>query len=127
MPIPPLKRSYIERALEKLLPELDQIKASPHESTRFDLLWKGRRFPPKVVVSRAVKLEHGVDLPESEFSGGTHAGQANAVLENLGFVIVPKGKTSVRLPLALFGRYSRKEAFAAAGVHYDPQRTKPRT
>ena len=111
----------MERALSQLLSELDGIKAGPHESTKFDLLWKGRHFQPMVVVSRAVKIEHGIDLPESEFSGGTHAGQANAVLEGLGFVIVPKGKTSVRLPLELFGRYSRKDAFAAVGIHYDPQ------
>jgi len=121
MPIPPLKRSSVESALEALLRELDEIKAGPHESTKYDLLWKGRRFPPKVVVTRAVKIEHGVDLPESEFSGGTHSGQANAVLETLGFVIVPKETRAVRLPLELFGRYGRKEVFAAVGIHYAPQ------
>jgi hypothetical protein len=121
MAIPPLKTSSVERALEGMLPQLDQIKAGAHESAKYDLLWKGRRFPPKVVVSRAVKLEHGVDLPESEFSGGTHAGQASTILESLGFVIVPKQTSAVRLPLALFGRYGRKEAFGAVGVHYDPQ------
>jgi hypothetical protein len=122
MPIPPLKRSSVERALDALLPKLDQIKAGPHESTKYDLLWKGHRFPPKVVVTRAVKIEHGVELPESEFSGGTHPGQANAVLETLGFVIVPKETTAVRLPLELFGRYGRKEAFAAVGIQYAPQK-----
>lgn len=111
MPIPPLKRSSVESALEALLPELDQIKTGPHESTKYDLLWKGRPFPPKVVVTRAVKIEHGVHLPESEFSGGTHSGQANAVLEGLKFTIVTKEAAAVRLPLELFGRYGRKEAF----------------
>ncbi|MGC1646660.1 MAG: hypothetical protein WA741_12585, partial [Candidatus Sulfotelmatobacter sp.] len=108
MPIPLLKRSSVERALEALLPELNHIKAGPHESTKYDLLWKGRRFPPKVVVTRAVKIEHGVELPESEFSGGTHSGQANAILESLGFTIVPKEAGAVQLPLELFGRYGRK-------------------
>lgn len=121
MSIPSLKASSVERALESLLPQLQRIKAGPHESTKYDLLWKGHRFPPKVVISMAVKLEHGVDLPESEFSGGTHSGQANAILENLGFEIVPKQNNTVRLPLELFSRYGRKEAFAAVGVHYDPQ------
>ncbi len=121
MPIPPLKHSSVERALETLLPKLDQIKAGPHESTKYDLLWKGHRFPPKVVITRAVKIEHGVDLPESEFSGGAHPGQANVVLESLGFVIVTKETNAVRLPLELFGRYSRKEAFAAVGTQYAPQ------
>src|SRR5580692_6713556 len=121
MSIPSLKTSSVERALERLLPELHRINASPHESTKYDLLWKGHRFPPKVVVSKAVKLEHGVELPESEFSGGAHSGQANTILESLGFMIVPKQTSAVRLPLGLFGRYGRKEAFAAVGVHYDPQ------
>ena len=57
-------------------------------------------FPPKVVVTRAVKIEHGVDLPESEFSGGTHPGQANAVLEALKFVIVPKKAGAVQCHLS---------------------------
>ena len=121
MPIPLLKRSSVERALEALLPELNHIKAGPHESTKYDLLWKGRRFPPKVVVTRAVKIEHGVELPESEFSGGTHSGQANAILESLGFTIVPKEAGAVQLPLELFGRYGRKEAFTTVGIQYDPQ------
>jgi hypothetical protein len=121
MPIPQLKRLSVERALETLLPELDKIKAGPHESTKYDLLWKGHRFPPKVVVTRAVKIEYSVDLPESEFSGGNHPGQANAVLEGLRFTIVPKEGGAVRLPLELFGRYGRKEAFATVGIQYDPQ------
>jgi len=121
MSIPSLKTSSVERALKSLLPELHRIKAGPHESTKYDLLWKGHRFPPKVVISKAVQLEHGVDLPESEFSGGTHSGQANAILQNLGFEILPKQKSPVRLSLELFGRYGRKEGFAAVGVHYDPQ------
>lgn len=121
MAIPPLKTSSVERALESLLPELHRIKAGRHESTKYDLLWNGHLFPPKVVVSKVVKLEHGVDLPESEFSGGTHSGQTNAILENLGFEIVPKQRSAVRLPLELFERYGRKDAFAAVGVHYDPQ------
>jgi hypothetical protein len=121
MPIPPLKASSVERALKQLLPQLDQIKAGPHDSTKYDLLWKGHRFPPKVVVSRAVQIEHGQPLPESEFSGGTHSGQANVILEQLGFVIVPKQSNRVALPLELFGRFGRKEIYATVGVQYDQQ------
>ncbi len=121
MPIPPFKASSVEKALEQLLPQLEEIKASGRDSTKYDLLWKGHRFPPKVVVRTAVEIEHGVALPESEFSGGRHAGHANAVLEALGFVIVPKNSISVRLPLELFGRYGRKEALASVGIKYDSQ------
>ena len=53
MPIPPLKKSSVERALEQLLPELDAIKEGPHNSRDYNLFWKGHRFPPKVVISRA--------------------------------------------------------------------------
>ena len=120
MSIPPIRAASVERALESLVPELHRIKGGSHESTKYDVLWKGQRFPPKVVVARAVKLEHGIDLPESEFSGGTHPGQANAVLEDLGFAVVPKAITG-SLPLTLFGRYGRKEAFTAVGIHYDSQ------
>jgi hypothetical protein len=121
MPIPSFKASSVEKALEQLLPQLDEITASTHDSTKYDLLWRGHRFPPKVVVRKAVEIEHGIDLPESEFSGGRHSGQANAVLEARGFVIVPKDSSGVRLPLGLFGRYGRKDAFASIGIKYDPQ------
>jgi hypothetical protein len=34
---------------------------------------------------------------------------------------VPKEAGAARLPLELFGRYGRKEAFATVGIQYDPQ------
>jgi len=121
MSIPSLTASSVERALQQLLPKLTQIRSGPHDSTKYDLLWKGYRFPPKVVVSRAVEIEHGTSFPESKFSGGTHSNQANAVLKSLGFEIVPKETSVVLLPLQLHGRYGRKEAFASVGSQYNPQ------
>jgi hypothetical protein len=105
MAIPQLKASSIEKALAELLPRLPELRLSVHESRKYDLLWRGNRFPPKVVIRQAVQIEHGIDLPESEFSGGKQTGQANAVLEACGFLIVPKAVDSVRLALELFGRY----------------------
>jgi hypothetical protein len=81
MPIPSFKAPSVKKALEQLLPQLAEIKASTHDSTKYDLLWRGHRFPPKVVVRKAVEIEHGIDLPESDFSGGTHAGQANGAVK----------------------------------------------
>jgi len=121
MPIPALTSSSIQKALEELLPRLNEIRAGVHDSTKYDLLWHGHRFPPKVVIRKAVQIEHGIDLPESEFSGGGHAGQANAILEAFGFVIVSKTADTTQLPLELFSRYGRKEIFAVVGVKYDPQ------
>ena len=122
MGIPALKAESITKALKELLPKLDEIKAGPHDSTKYDLLWRGYRFPPKVVVSTAVRIHYGKNLPESGFSGGRGAGQANHVLQELGFVIVPKPDSKPALPLSLFGRYGRKEIYAAAGVSYDQQK-----
>jgi uncharacterized protein DUF3427 len=121
MPIPVLTSSSIQKALEELLPRLNDIRAGVHDSTKYDLIWHGHRFPPKVVIRKAVQIEHGIDLPESEFSGGRHAGQANAILEECGFVIVPKTPNTAQLPLELFSRYGRKEIFTAVRVKYDPQ------
>jgi hypothetical protein len=95
-----------------------QIKAGRHDSTKYDLLREGHRFPPKVVISRAAFIEHGLELPESDFSRGTSGGQANTVLKELGFVIVPKSTASVRLPLELSRRYGRQDVYATVGVHY---------
>jgi 5-methylcytosine-specific restriction protein A len=65
----------------------------PHEfgeSTRYDLVHNGRMYPPKAVVGIAAKFVVGQPLHPSDFSGGEGAGQANAVLEALGFDVVKK-------------------------------------
>jgi len=65
MPIPPIKASSIEKALNELLPHLNEIQAGSHDSTKYDLLWHGHRFPPKVVIRKAVQIEHGCPSPQS--------------------------------------------------------------
>src|SRR5664279_4481360 len=121
MPILSLNRESIEQALELLADQLDQIAVGPHKSRTYDLLWNGLRFPPKVVVSKAVELQYGYTFPESEFSGGEDPGHANGVLRGLGFEIVPKGDIAPALPLHLHERYGRKEIYATVGVEYDQQ------
>jgi hypothetical protein len=121
MPIPSISRASIERALELLIDDLPNIRTGRHDSTKYDLLWNGERFPPKVVVSRAVTIEHGYEFPEGEFSGGEGAGQANQVLRKLGFQIISKTPNEVALPLKLHDRFGRKEIFATQGISYDQQ------
>src|SRR5690349_19058037 len=104
MPIPPLTRESVERALAELAPTLDEIAAGPHQSIRYDLLWDGKRFPPKVVISKAVELEYGYPFPETEFSGGEDPGHANDLLRKLGFTIIEKGDAKPALPLELHKR-----------------------
>jgi hypothetical protein len=118
MPIPDITRAHVLLALEQLLPSLEEIKAGPHESKKYDLFWHGKRFPPKVVISHAVELMTGKSFPESNFSGGE--GQANAVLERVGFAIIPKG--GGELPLTLYARYMRKDIFALDDIEFSPQK-----
>src|SRR5664280_1340476 len=92
-----------------------------HKSRTYDLLWKGMRFPPKVVISKAVEVQYGYPFPESEFSGGEDQGHANDVLNELGFKIVTKSDGVPLLPLDLHQRYSRKQIYAADRVKYDQQ------
>jgi len=121
MPIPPITRVSVERALDLLREQLPEIRSGRHESTKYDLLWEGKRYPPKVVISRAVRIEHGYELPESEFSGGEGTGQANRALRALGFQVVSKSTADVSLPLVLHGRFGRREIFATQGIQYDQQ------
>jgi hypothetical protein len=121
MPIPPLKRESVERALAELVPKLTEIAAGPHQSTRYDLLWNGMRFPPKVVISKAVEIQYGHIFMESEFSGGEDPGHANDVLRKLLFEIVEKIGLEPSLPLELHRRYGRKAIYAMDGVVYDQQ------
>ena len=69
-----LEPADITQALEELQPELDTIQAGANQSTKYDLLWRGLRFPPKVVISKALELKTGRPYPVSEFSGGEAPG-----------------------------------------------------
>src|SRR5437868_11653502 len=113
MAIPEITKDHVIKAIQELLPDLAEIKAGRHESTVYDLVSNGYRLPPKVVVSRAVEIATGKPFPESRFSGGKGAGQANTVLRRLGFNIVLKRGASVALPVDLYGRYSRAEIYAS--------------
>ena len=55
------------------------------ESKFFKLLYKGKHYPPKYIVSVANKYANGAELKSSEFSGGK---ETNAFLVNLGFEII---------------------------------------
>jgi hypothetical protein len=57
-------------------------------ATTYDLLWNGRRYPPKAVLGRAYELATGRRLASSDFEGGK-AG-AVKVLSRLGFTVEPK-------------------------------------
>lgn len=59
------------------------------ESTKFDLLFEGKRYPPKRVVGVAVELAHGQPLRPYSFKGGL-ASKCFKTLARCGFAIVRK-------------------------------------
>ena len=64
-------------------------------ATRYHLIYRGRRYPPKYVVSLAAKFAVGRTLLPEEFNGGT---ETNSYLQGLGFEIVRSADSSNRKP-----------------------------
>jgi 5-methylcytosine-specific restriction protein A len=63
------------------------------ESTGYDVLFEGRRYPPKAVVGLAVGKLTGRSLGPYDFKGGLRS-KCFQVLEGHGFEIISKGETS---------------------------------
>jgi hypothetical protein len=57
------------------------------EPTKFYLVFEGRLYPPKYVLSKAARYATGTELPASKFSGGD---ESNEFLQSLGFEIKHK-------------------------------------
>ena len=83
------------------------------------MVWEGLRYPPKVVIAKALEIEYGREFTTKGFSGGESA--ANAALRKLTFTIVAKDGPTGRLPLILHHRYGRPQAYGCFGLHYDQQ------
>jgi len=73
---------------EHILAALREIDSAgvPHgrESTKFTLVYDGKPYPPKYVISLANKFANGRALSSSDFNGGT---ETNEFLHRLGFHI----------------------------------------
>jgi hypothetical protein len=76
---------------EHVLAALGKVGAAgipnDRESTKFDLIYRGERFPPKYVLSVAGRMATGVDLAPETFSGGD---ETNTYLRGLGFTVRAK-------------------------------------
>ena len=59
-------------------------------STDYDVLYAGKRYPPKAIVGIAASQKEGRPLGPSEFRGGRGT-WCFKVLTNSGFIIIPKG------------------------------------
>ena len=77
---------HVRQALDEI--DRDGIPLSA-QSTGYDLIEAGRRYPPKLVLSLASKYANGQELDRSYFSGGIDS-QAFKILRDLGFEIAAK-------------------------------------
>lgn len=78
--------THVRQAIAEI--ERDRIPTDA-ESTGYDLIESGRRYPPKYVLSLAAKHANGEELDRSTFSGGEDT-SAFRLLRSLGFEIEPK-------------------------------------
>jgi hypothetical protein len=92
MPYPQIRKQDVEQALKMI-----DAEGIPHGrgSTRYSLVTHrgGRKecYPPKLVLSYAVKARTGEALDPSQFSGGAH--HANRIFGKLGYSIERTGPT----------------------------------
>src|SRR5215211_9354632 len=79
-----IKREHILKAIE----EIKRSEIPVHrDSTRYDLEYDNRLYPPKYVISLANKYANGKELDHVVFGGG---GETNNFLKSRGFNIVDK-------------------------------------
>jgi len=83
MPIPKnINKDHIIRAIQKI--DIERVPER-RESTRFNLVYEGKNYPPKYVISIANIFANGEEYSPSKFSGGD---ETNRFLKGLGFRIV---------------------------------------
>jgi 5-methylcytosine-specific restriction endonuclease McrA len=71
--------------------------ASRRESTKYDVSYKGKRYPPKFVITLAHVFLDGTEWSHYNFAGGD---EANRFLSYRGFTIVDKSGRRVEAPPA---------------------------
>lgn len=89
-----ITRAHVLEALE----ELNTRPVPAHrQSVDYDLLYDGKRYPPKYVVSLATKHATGAELAPDAFSSGP---ETNEFLHGLGFDVVKRTRAVVTGPEA---------------------------
>lgn len=81
-----IKNKHLLAAIE----EIDKYGVSKDgKSLYYDVIYNGKKYPPKLVVSLANKFANGVELSRPDFRGGEGT-ECFKLLRNHGFVIEPK-------------------------------------
>ncbi len=107
-----IRREHVVAVLRSIEPE-DVPRR--RRSTKFELIYEGRRYPPKYVVSLAAKEALGEELEPESYSGGK---ETNGFLISLGFAIERADGSVVTVA---------SSAYAAGKREAKPARTTRRT
>src|SRR5881394_1959344 len=85
-----ISKEHILAAISKI----DSEGVPAHRaSTKFEISFNSKKYPPKYVVSVAAKLATGKELLPNEFSGGE---ETNKFLRKHGFEVTPRERRSIR-------------------------------
>lgn len=84
-----IRKEHIEKAIEEI--DREGIRKGRHSST-YDLVYNGKTYPPKLIISIANKYANGLELDPNDFGGGKDT-EAFKILESNGFTIKEKGET----------------------------------
>lgn len=104
----------IMKAIERV--DEEGIPVNAHSST-YDIVYKGKNYPPKLVVAWANVFANGEELDRNSFNGGQNT-DCFKLLEREGFQIQVKEKTSYWFVGASFngGSDDRTDEFCTAGT-----------
>ncbi|NQU33123.1 MAG: EVE domain-containing protein [Bacteroidetes bacterium] len=81
-----ITKEHIEKAIQEI--EDKGVRKGRHSST-YDLIYEGKKYPPKLVISIANKYANGIELEGNNFQGGQGTA-AFELLEKEGFEIIQK-------------------------------------
>jgi hypothetical protein len=87
-----VKDPDVVRAIEeydRLGPEAFFAEHGFSYATTYELVWEGRKYPPKAILGTAYEFATGERLASGDFEGGKSG--AVRVLGKLGFTVQPKG------------------------------------
>jgi 5-methylcytosine-specific restriction enzyme B len=83
-----IKREHLLEAIRRID---DEGIPKDGNSQYYDVLFRGKRYPPKLIVSYANYYTNGIELDRNSFSGGQNTPCFNLLQDN-GFQIIRKGE-----------------------------------
>lgn len=107
-----ITKEHIEKAIKEI--NRDGIRKGRQSST-YDMIYKGKSYPPKLVISIANRYANGVELDPNKFSGGKGTPAFN-LLEKEGFAISEKRANSNNLIKEFISKIKSGEIKAANSI-----------